>query len=558
MNFLAFKKICIKGLYICKLIDERDYDSDDAEEELVYKSVKNKKLFKTLKYAGIPSACRSHIHESFKYSKNLKSLYLSSYIDETSMSRVAFSIRRLPKNAQIIRLRLMKGDHVANPDIYKIAKSIRVLRQLKYFYRWYALEDTTRKQVPKELRTFDQSVSRLKNMDKIIYNVHENERLGLQRAMSRGSMYPGITGLKVCLSIENFVNQGHFMMFIDGETSQIEEAPFDFENMTRAQERVYGLVQQGLRLVLEVAEDDPEYPPILTKPVNYQKDIEIDEDMRREPLVVDQKFLANIIMREETRPYYRFELFPNLKKLHLSQSDHLHLLGSFVVDGFAALKKLEELKLGITCRPMGSGHFFDGFLQLPLLRKFSLKIPFIRNEEWALLEQFLQGQNKLESLRIWVTHGPSTKARYLQQNEKIEKIIACLENKKLLKSLDLRSAFWSLEALSKGLGRLTMVNQLQSLKLKGSDDTVTSQTKSRKRVEELCNFIKNQKESLKVLNLYLPLVLEDNIVVHIAGAISQLVEIRELYLSFNACTLEKVHQLVQYLKRLFKVRSLRS
>jgi len=71
------------------------------------------------------------------------------------------------------------------------------------------------------------------------------------------------------------------------------------------------------------------------------------------------------------------------------------------------------------------------------------------------------------------------------------------------------------------------------LKFEGIDDNITSQTKSEIRVEGLCNFIKNQKESLKVVKISLPLVLEESVVAHIGEAISELTQLRSLSLTFN-------------------------
>jgi len=226
-------------------------------------------------------------------------------------------------------------------------------------------------------------------------------------------------------------------------------------------------------------------------------------------------------------------LFPNLKKLHITQDNETYPFDSFIVDGFAALKQLEQLKLCVNSRPVCDSYIFRGLLELPLLKKFSLKIPFLNTMEWFYLKMFLRKQNKLESLRIWIVQGPSNKARYLEHNIRLENIVACLGDKTSLKSLELRSFFLSLETLSKGLARVGMVNQLQSLKFEGIDDNITSETKSETRAEGLCNFIKSQKKSLKVLKVSLLLVLEENIVRHIGEAISELAQLRSLSLSFN-------------------------
>jgi len=204
-----------------------------------------------------------------------------------------------------------------------------------------------------------------------------------------------------------------------------------------------------------------------------------------------------------------------------------------VIDGFAALKKLEKLVLEIRSRSQGSINIFKGFLQLPLLKKFSLTIIFITDKEWGLLQQFLQRQNRLRSLKIHVIDNPPTKAHYLQQNLALQNTIKCLENKPLLKSLALESSFWSLEALSEGLSHLKMKNQFLALRLKASDDLITSDTKPWERSEGLCTFIQNQKRSLKILCLILPFAFDDKIITYITKASSKLTQLRDLDLSFN-------------------------
>jgi len=524
-NYKAFETIRVKGLYLRKLIDDRgfDYYEIETEEEIAYKTFKNKKLFKTLKYLKVPSAYRTYLHDSFKYAKNLKSVAIKSDL-ASRLSQIAFSIRRLPRKVEMLRLCIRESE-VTKSDIYEVAQSIRILPQLKYFYHKYDLEETDEKQVPRELRIYDQSVSRLKNVKQIIYNVHNNERAGLQRAMIRGSVYPGITGLKLKLLNPRYGDAYR-------EPVIEEEKQIDYEHMTKAQKRACREIQRQFRIDTARIEDDPEYSK-LAKPHNYQEEIESEPSEPQAPFVPNEDFVANCIAREKTRLFYRFELFPNLKKLHISQSNQVYPFGSFIVECFAALKQLEQFKLNIHHRPRGESYIFQGLLKLPLLKKFSLKLPFITNQEWVLLDKFLRKQTNLESFRISIIQAPSSKARYLLQNIYLKNIIACLENNKSLKSLELQLSFRSLEAVSQGLARLGMTNQLQSLKFEGIDDNITSQTKSEARVEGLCNFIKNQKESLKLVKISLPLVLEESIVAHIGEAISELKQLRSLSLSFN-------------------------
>ncbi len=176
-----------------------------------------------------------------------------------------------------------------------------------------------------------------------------------------------------------------------------------------------------------------------------------------------EEFVARCTMLEEMKPFYRFELFPNLKTLKITQNCEISPVGSFVVEGFKKLKNLESLDIQILQRPEGSKYFFQGFLHLPLLKEFSLYINFIQPTDWSNLQMFLRGQKNLELLSINVSRELPMIYDYLIQNQYIEIVIKDLENKTKLKSLSLRSRFWSLEALSKGFSHLTMINQLHTL-----------------------------------------------------------------------------------------------
>jgi len=300
-NYLALQKIRLKGLYLRKLIDERsfDYYEIEAEEEITYKTFKNKKLFKTLKHLKVPCAYRSYIHDSFKYSRNLKSFSLKSDL-ASRLSRVAFSIRRLPKQVQMIRLRVREYEHVTNSNIYEVAKSIRVFHRLKYFYRWYELGERNDTPIPRELRTYDDSVSRLKNLEKIIYNPHHDELRGLQRAMIRGSVFPRITGLKLSLLNERFPDQDRQ----EEEAGLDEEIWVNYENLTKTQEPSYRLIRDAFRMVYGRKEDDPEYPPRLAKLRHNQEETKSESAEPQVPLEMDQNFLRYFIKREKTRQFY--------------------------------------------------------------------------------------------------------------------------------------------------------------------------------------------------------------------------------------------------------------
>jgi len=275
-------------------------------------------------------------------------------------------------------------------------------------------------------------------------------------------------------------------------------------------------------------------------------DYESDDDVREEMTEEEKRMMGEQFhlllggnfsdwqMRETLKSFYRFELFPNLKRVSIRQDDQHIPYDSFVIQAFAGLKHLEDLEITMHSRPKGSYNLFKGLLVLPLIKKLSISICFVKKDDWNCLQQFMKKQKNLESFSLMIWDQAHSKERYLQQNVYFEDLIKCLENTPKLKSLTLKSDFWSLEALSKGLSHLTRVNWLKTLIFEGSDDTMFSETKPWERVKGLCNFIKNQKGSLEKLGVYLPLANEDSIVTYIAEAMSELTKLKELQLSINA------------------------
>jgi len=419
--------------------------------------------------------------------------------------------------------------------------------------------ESRRPHLPRELKAYSESALRLKKLKKLVFQLSDGEQKEFQKIMSsKNGMYPGITTLKINLQGGSFPDYERFEPLARQEDSFDADKPSEFDSMNPLQHKLYSMI---LKNVIrddddvvenpedddeEDNEDDQEEEEEEERRYNRYDDGDDDSDSDNEDgngndnnLLALLPFLLNgnfneWCMREAIKPFYRFELFPDLKNLCLRQDDQHFPLDSFIIDAFAALKNLEYLDITIHSRPKGSYNLFKGFLELPLIKKFSLGLPFIKNDDWSLLQQFVKNQKNLESLSLSIWNQTHSKARYLQQNVYFEELIKCLENKPLLKSLELRSEYWSLEALSKGLSHLTLVSQLKSLKFEGSDDTMTSDQKPWKRVEGLVNFIKNQKDSLERLGVFLPLANEDSIVTHIAEAISKLNQLKELQFSVNS------------------------
>ena len=543
---IAFNQICIKRLYLRNLIDERYVDQDP--NGINYKDFKHNKLLKTLRNIQISSTHKTDIHESLKNSKNLKIFSIDSMSEKTKLNAIAFYIKRLSStNIRTIKIHLMKENEKNLQGYSQVAKCLRYFPKLENFYRRYRIDSENQLHVQRELLILNKSVRRLSKMKQLTYSVGDAEQAVFQRVMRRDFTYPNITGLEMFLSYEGLPSYEHLVHFLDSETSHDLDISSDFEELTPYEQRSYDIVQDEIFKIDNEKKDD----------FGVQKYIQEDKSEELTPSESDSaesynpknyEFILKSIMREEIRPFYRFELFPNLKKLHISHEELLYPLGSFVIDGLAALQKLEDLNIRMQFRSTGTHYIFQGFLKLPLLKNFTLMITFLSKQDWVLFEEFLTSQNNLESFSLSLMSGPCVRTCYLQHGEAIERIIKSLQNKPFLRSLELDLVFCSLEAISKGLGSLKMMNQLQNLKIQAIDETVTSETKGWKRVEGLCKFIKNQKDSMKTLDISLPIAFEENVVTKIGEAFSKLTQLKKLHLLFNSYSAIEVDDLVEYVE----------
>ncbi len=540
----ALRAVLIKRLYLRNIFGDFTEDTTDHFDEVTYRFFKKNKLFKTLKHAHIYSVSESYAYESLKNSKNLRRVTLGIGERELRIDNIAHFINRLPVSMKTFMFRVLKDNSTVNQDIYRIAKSIRHLPKLQTFYRTYDfMFDETRNHIQKELRVYTEVFRRLKNLDKSAYVLGAGEYTSFKRAMRKDLVHPGWTGLELNLS-EDLCNI--HPAFWEEKFPTDESFDVDiksvFGDLTEDQANGYRVIQEEMR-----KEDEKDEERKNDEDDEDDSESQNDSNVERILGKCTLAFLNNCRKREEMKTFYSFDRFPDLKLLRLVQFDRLCPLGSYVVDGFSALKHLETLIIAITERSLNTGYIFQGLSKLPLLKEFYFSINFIKNQEWALLQQFFKGQRNLEELYISLKgHRTSSKSRYLQQNAFIQTIIQDLNDKTSLKSLTLRADYWSLESISKGLASLPFVNQLHTFRLEASDDTVFSQEKLRKRVEGLCNFIKNQSESLTTLYIVLPCALEENIATHIAEAISKLGRLRELEFSVNLSWKNGVEVLQKY------------
>jgi len=480
-----FQKVEIKGLYVKKLIWPRAYEynkySSNPFHQELFPLLKNKKIWKTLKHVEMPYLCHGDLDDFLKAfkilkaSKNITSFSINSQGLDTHLPQVAFYLRSLPAQVQKIKLRIKNKDLSADDEIfYKVAKSIRFLPKLQCFDRCYDLPGKNQSYLPKELQIYKRVMSRLPNLKKFVQNVSPFEQHEFQKLMNAGGVSPGITDLKLHLSL------------------------FDF----------------------------PFY--LLRDPQEYQDSHDHDESFENSQ---DQ-------MEEGMKPYYRFDLFPNLKELRISHEskdrEFLHPLVFCGIDGFGALKNLERLKICVDARLQDPVDFFKALQKLPLLKKFSLTVEFRKEEEWILLQEFLRNQKNLESICIDIK-GSSD----FEDDKGIEALIESLKNKPFLRSIQLKSNAWSLEAISKGFVHLRdMINQLHTLKIQARDGRIQGEdleAESEKRVKGLCILLENHRDSLKMLEVNISKIVEDGPVDHIGKAISKLSQLRELSLSLGPC-----------------------
>jgi len=166
----VLQKICIKRLYLRKFIDVRD--EHRGCKEIVYRSFKNNKLFKTLISVKIPCISQSYAHESLKYSKNRRKISIDLLTEDVRIDLIIRYLKKLPVTTHSINISFMKNGPIENQDFNRIAKSIRHLPKLQFFHRTFMLGTTRpRNHVQKEMRMYSQSALRLKNMNKIMYSM---------------------------------------------------------------------------------------------------------------------------------------------------------------------------------------------------------------------------------------------------------------------------------------------------------------------------------------------------------------------------------------------------
>jgi len=495
------------------------------------------KLFKNLRTLHIASDRQVYWCEILKSSQGLRSFKAGPNPGPSvEIKGISHYIKRLPKRIQNVNLSILNVRKIKNEDIWKISKALGPLKDLRSFKRWYLLFNNGG-YIEKELEIYNRYMSRLKKIDLVMVDQNYSEQAGLQQVMRKDKVFPAITGLKMYLVGKGFESYNALEMYLEPEGMELEEMlKFNVTFSASPQSKFLNKTlknsgskseenYEGDNEIYDRRTEDSDFLPLCK--------YDVSSIMTQSPGTLDLS-VEKRIMTEEIAPFYRFHLFPNLRKLSFLFEDHLYPLGSFVEEGFAQLRHLKQFDIDIMGRPKGTVHIFKGLLCVPsLLDSFVLKIDFLRPEDWLHLGEFLQRQAELRSLSIIIRQRQENRRGYLVQNQYLEDTIKCLKGNKKLTQLNLQCPFWSLETLSKGLRSLGAENQFESLRLEGLDDTITSLERAPKRVEGLCEFIKEQKGSLRYLTLVLPFVLETEIMACLGEAIAQLKNLKRLVLHVN-------------------------
>lgn len=382
---------------------------------------------------------------------------------------------------------LHQGQGGDEEDIFETTKSLRYLPELRKFCRYYEIENRGA-HLPKEMWISEHAVSRLRKFRNMTFGQAPKDTTGLQSVLKSGKKHPRITHLFMQLAPDPLENYGFGGRVFKSE----REGPRPDESLLR-----FGPGQ-------EISEDD-----LAIFPDNLGQS------------------------GEEISPFFRYDLFPNLRIFVLMLKDWRYPLQNFVEKGFKNLQNLKELRIYIRVRPIGTRFIFQGFEYLPLLKEFSLQIEFIRLNEWKILEQFLEKQNDLESFKLGVCSGYFSNYKLLVQNPCLEQAISKLNNKPRLRDLSLRSPYWSLSALGNGLKKLHTVNKLACLELQGHHDPHPFVKGGEFGIQGLCEFLKRQKGHLKKLQANLSFVLDEEIMNSVLSAISEIEGLKDLKISIN-------------------------
>lgn len=540
-NQKLLQKIKMKRLFLKKIIELPRYKSQQAPLLPSRPHFPHPKTLKGLTQAQLTSFTQLYWLEGLKSVKTLHKLKIHPQ-KHSKVDHVLKYLKKLPKRVKFIDLRIENEPELRHSHVAKIYKNLASFREVRAYKRSLKLDEEDGEYVEKEYKLMSRYIKRLPNMSALTYKQNVYDQIGFQRVIRNEEACPWMTGLVMVLAGEVFrsyetVRDTFEQEESDGSDSHSSSEEEDILRLTDGEE-TGGLRERSQDQFLE---NNP--TRIFTR-----GESEESEEAEEESLEQQRKR----IMREEIMPSFRFHLFPNLRALTLRISDGcLYPLDQFVVDGFKALAKLDMLRISLAERPLGTTFIFQGLLELPSLSYFRMKIPFLKEEEWSLLKQFLAKQPDLTDLRINICQPRSTKAGYLQQNRHLENFWQFLENKPKIQCLGVKSKAWALESLSKGL-KPAILPQLKILKLKCLDDVLTSSSPADKRIEGLCDFIRNHKTTLYHITINMIFALEIDVIKKLGEAIAEVSHLRELKIYMNSSANSSLEDTTDYFDQILQ------
>jgi len=513
-----------KGIYV-RCVNDLDMANHLGEVNLRKHKYLKGKYVNCLKKVEIKRSGRFEWYNVLKNARNLENvnlIFARTEIFEVAGFAVRFKksidkllqcIKKLPKGIKYLNIKIDELE-VEKGHLNKIYRAVGSFKHLETYKRMLGFQPPDVSYVFKELLLIKNYLSKARELKNFGYNFRRDHPKSIQdqheflALMKYGRQCPWVTDFKLYLEPDVMLNvdlkEETSVDYTEEEREKYEENQWEDDYDAELEEEEF--------------EDDEE-----------EEVLEEEEDDETEEEKVNK-------LKEEIATFYRFDLFPNLKKLHLELSKGcFYPLDSFVVKGFSALKSLKHLVVAAKDRPQGTKYLFEGFLEVPLLEMFHLKMPFMKKEDWDLLKRFFDKQVDLQAITLDIFKNRSTKEGYLEQNRDFAEYVGgYLSKKPKLEYVCLRSKILTVEALSETLKRVEIKDQLKLLSVSVFDDHLTTEKSASERVKGLCDFIISQKGSLCYLSVNLLFILEAEVLQRLTRAIPQIKILRMLEFYINA------------------------
>ena len=491
------QKTNLKRLYIKKL-SQNLVDFSCAPNKWNKRPYFHKKILKCLSQIKLCDFTRYYWLEYIKTMKSLSHLQIDSDDRTTNLHIVPKYLKRVPKLLRNLDVILQIDQYVPGKNAYQIVKGItsfKNLRSFKQSFFWEIDQD----QGPEIIHTMITNyIKRLPQSKEFYYKQSLGNQLYLEKLMIQGVRNEYLTDLVL---------------------------------------PIFGDLFSGFTLLEDLLEEEHSENDIIEENNMIEDHNEFETEFVAESASIKEQQVftkgQRNLMRNELLPVFQFNLLPNLTKLDLTLSQCLYSLDAFTVESFACLRNLNSFSLNIEERPLNSKFLFLGFLSLPKLQSFSLKIPFIRKEEWHYLAEFLRYQIDLVSFSLHITKARGNSTRKREQSHNLEKMLICLKKNLKLRYLSLNSEDFFFENIVRGLDAISKTHQLNSLEIEGHSDNFASSEQISKSLEKFNSFLKHNKGSLYYLTLRIPFLQDVKMVNKLGEALAGLKELRELKVYVN-------------------------